>query len=54
VGAAALIMADVAEGSIVGGGAVVTKTFEPYSILAGVPAKVMRQRPVGAREGAPA
>jgi len=54
VGTAAVILADVAPGTIVGAGAVVTKTFEPYAILAGVPAKLLRQRPVGAEEGGPA
>ena len=44
IGTSATILADVAAGSIVGAGAVVTHTFEPYSILAGVPARLIRQR----------
>lgn len=34
----------VARGSIVAAGAVVTKSFPPYSILGGVPARVIKQR----------
>lgn len=34
----------IGSGSIVAAGAVVTKSFPPYSILAGVPAKVVRYR----------
>ena len=34
----------VGEGSIIGAGAVVTKNVEPYSIVAGVPAKVIGNR----------
>jgi hypothetical protein len=44
IGTAAVIMADVAAGTIVGAGAVVTKVFEPYSILGGVPARVIGRR----------
>jgi acetyltransferase-like isoleucine patch superfamily enzyme len=44
VGDGAVIMADVAPGTVIGAGAVVTRTFAPNSILAGVPARVMRQR----------
>jgi acetyltransferase-like isoleucine patch superfamily enzyme len=44
VGNGAILMADVASGSVIAAGAVVTKTFEPYSILAGVPARVIRKR----------
>jgi len=35
---------EIGEGSIIGAGAVVTKNIPPYSIAAGVPAKVLRQR----------
>ncbi len=35
----------VGEGSIVGAGAVVTKDVPPYAIVAGVPAKVIGERP---------
>jgi acetyltransferase-like isoleucine patch superfamily enzyme len=45
VGAQATILADVAAHSFVGAGAVVTGTFAEWSILAGVPARVLRTRP---------
>jgi len=35
----------IGEGAIVGAGAVVTKDVEPYSIVGGVPAKLMGMRP---------
>jgi acetyltransferase-like isoleucine patch superfamily enzyme len=41
VGNGAIIMADVSTGTVIGAGAVVNKTFPPYSIIAGVPAKVI-------------
>lgn len=44
VGNGAIIMTDVAPGTIVAAGAVVTREFEPYSILAGVPARQIRKR----------
>ena len=44
IGVGAIVMADVAPGTIVGAGAVVTQVFEPYSILGGVPAKVIGRR----------
>jgi acetyltransferase-like isoleucine patch superfamily enzyme len=44
-GSRVAISADVAEGSILASGAVVTKTYAPYSILAGVPARLLRARP---------
>lgn len=34
----------IGNGSVIGAGAVVTKDVEPYSIVAGVPAKVIRKR----------
>ena len=48
IGNGAIIMADVAEGNVVGAGAVVNKTFEARSIIAGAPA-----RPVGRRGSSP-
>ena len=44
VGNGVIIMADVAPGTVIGAGAVVTRTFEPYSIIAGVPAHLIRKR----------
>lgn len=44
VGARAVIMADVAPGTIVGAGSVVTKQLKPNSVIAGVPARVIRIR----------
>jgi acetyltransferase-like isoleucine patch superfamily enzyme len=44
-GAQATIAADVAAHSVVGAGAVVTRTFPEWSVLGGVPAKVLRERP---------
>lgn len=34
----------IAEGCVIGGGAVVTKSTEPYGIYAGVPAKCLKSR----------
>lgn len=34
----------IGDGSIVGAGSVVTKNVEPYSVVAGVPARVLRKR----------
>jgi virginiamycin A acetyltransferase len=44
IGSAAVILADVGEGTIVGAGSVVTKPLPPNVIAAGVPAKVIRKR----------
>ncbi len=44
IGNKAVVMEDVAEGSVVGAASVVTKTFEPSSIIAGTPAKFIRAR----------
>lgn len=43
IGAGAIILPDIkiGEGAVVGAGAVVTKSIEPYTIVAGVPAKKM-------------
>lgn len=44
LGAHVVVNADVAPGTIVAAGGVVTRTYDPYSILAGVPARVLRSR----------
>ena len=46
IGAGAMIKPDVTlgDGAVVAAGAVVTKDVEPYSIVAGTPAKVLRLR----------
>jgi acetyltransferase-like isoleucine patch superfamily enzyme len=46
IGARAMIMPGVtlSKGCVVGAGAVVTKSFEPFSIVAGVPAKKIGER----------
>jgi virginiamycin A acetyltransferase len=45
VGTGAVINADVAPHSVVAAGAVVTKRFEEWQILAGVPAEAIEERP---------
>ena len=47
IGVNATIIGDVhiGEGAVVCAGAVVTKDVEPYTVVAGVPAKVIRTRP---------
>jgi virginiamycin A acetyltransferase len=44
IGDSSIIMADIASGTVVGAGSVVTKTFEPFAILHGVPARLIRLR----------
>ena len=44
IGAGARILTDVAEGTVVGAGAVVTQTADPFTIVAGVPARKIRSR----------
>jgi virginiamycin A acetyltransferase len=48
-GASVTIAEDVAPHTVIGSGAVVTKTFEPYDIIGGIPAK-----PIGSRLEPPA
>lgn len=44
IGTHAVILEDVASGTVIGAGAVVTKKFEENSIIAGVPARLIRKR----------
>lgn len=44
VGTNAVVMEEVGNGSIVGSAAVVTQKIEPYSIVAGNPARILRRR----------
>jgi virginiamycin A acetyltransferase len=44
IGSAAVVLADVGAGTIVGAGSVVTKPLPPNVIAAGVPAKIIRGR----------
>jgi acetyltransferase-like isoleucine patch superfamily enzyme len=45
IGDSAVVGADVADHSVVGSGAVVTRTFEPWQIIGGVPARLIGTRP---------
>lgn len=44
IGSAAVVMADVGHGSIVGAGSVVTRPVPPLVVVAGSPARVIRER----------
>lgn len=46
VGNGAIIGNDVSEGTVIAAGAVVTRTFPPHAIIAGVPARVVGDRRV--------
>jgi acetyltransferase-like isoleucine patch superfamily enzyme len=50
VGSGAVIAVDVSRGTIIGAGAVVTRAFPEYAILAGVPAQQVGSR---MEQGAP-
>jgi acetyltransferase-like isoleucine patch superfamily enzyme len=44
LGSHVVVNADIASGTVVASGSVVTKTFPEYSIIGGVPAKLIRSR----------
>lgn len=44
IGSKSIIMADVGDGAVVGAGSVVTKNVEPYTIVAGNPAQLLKNR----------
>lgn len=44
IGSHTSVLEDISRGTVVGSGSVVTKTFPEYSVIAGVPAKVIRMR----------
>lgn len=44
IGSGALVFEDVSKGTIIGTGSFVNKKFEPYSIIGGVPAKIIGKR----------
>jgi len=44
IGTNAIVMEHVGDGAVVGAGSVVTKNVEPYSIVAGNPAKLIKKR----------
>lgn len=52
VGSTVLPGVTVGEGAIVAGGAIVTKDVPPWSLVAGIPAKVVRERETEGRRGA--
>lgn len=47
IGAQAVIMADVSPGTVIGAGSVVTRTHGEKCVIAGSPARVLRQRGCG-------
>ena len=44
IGARSVVMTDVGTGSVVGSGSVVTSRVEPFSVVAGNPARLIRKR----------
>ncbi|HBJ36409.1 MAG TPA: acyltransferase [Planctomycetaceae bacterium] len=44
IGGGSVVLADIADQTVVGAGSVVTKPYPPRSILAGIPAKVIQTR----------
>jgi acetyltransferase-like isoleucine patch superfamily enzyme len=53
IGSAAVVLADVGHGTVVGAGSVVTKPLAPMVIAAGVPARVIKARGTGGAEAPP-
>ena len=49
IGAGAILLpgVEIGEGSVVAAGAVVTKSVQPYSVVAGIPARKIKDRPKG-------
>lgn len=47
IGSIILPGVEIGEGSIIGAGAIVTKDVEPYSVVAGNPARIIRKRQEG-------
>lgn len=47
IGANVVVLADIAPGSVVGAGSVVTKKFDANAIIAGNPARLLRYRSMG-------
>jgi len=47
IGEGAIVLSDVGAEAVVGAGGVVTRTVPPWSVNAGVPARVIRQRRIG-------
>lgn len=44
IGAGAIVMANVSQGTVIGAGSVVTKTYEPSHVIAGNPARILKAR----------
>lgn len=52
IGAGAIVLADIGEGSVVAAGSVVMEPVPPYSIVSGNPAKIIRSRITQPDDGA--
>lgn len=50
IGVNSVIMADVMKGTVVGSGSVVTKTYQPYDVLVGSPARPIKNRQTNIKE----